>query len=157
MFAVVLTTAVVVTETLADVSPAAIATVAGRLAADGADDVSCTRAPPGGAAAARVIVACAVVPPATEAGVRVTDATCGPAARVSDAVREKTYWAVTERLPGCARVVWVMANVAVVPPAGTLTDAGMLIPALVVVSVTRTPPAGAAASSVMVPVAVWFV
>ena len=49
---------------------------------------------------------------------------------------------------------FLSANVAVVAPAATVTDAGMVTMLLDVVRVTTVPPAGAGAASVTVPVEV---
>src|SRR5260221_14262470 len=91
----------VVTGTLAEVWPAGIVTVAGTLAVAGTVDVSRTTAPPGGAAAVSVIVACEAVPPMTDEGVRITEAIGGAAVSLGDAARSKTNRAVMETLPGC--------------------------------------------------------
>jgi hypothetical protein len=113
-----------------------------------------TTAPPAGAGALSVTVPVADEPAGTLVGWRLSD--------VNVAAGVTTSWANRVVPPSVAKIVTVVdvvtglvaaVNVAVVPPAGTVTPSGTVATAVLPLdSVTTVPPAGAAALSVTVPV-----
>ncbi len=159
-----LSTAEIVTEVLADtgvvvivnvavVAPAATVTLAGNVAADVLLPDSVTRAPPEGAAPFKVTVPVEDAPPSGLLGLSETEE--GVAALTVKVavlvVPLSTAEIVTEVLAGTGVVVIV--NVAVVAPAATVTLAGnVAADVLLLDSVTRAPPEGAAPFKVTVPV-----
>ena len=149
-------TAMVVTVKFALVDPAGTVTLVGTLAAVELS-ASVTTAPPEGAAAVKVTVPVEDLPPATLVGL--TDTEDKDAAVVdagftvsvadrntppSDAVMLTKVEAVTELV--------VSVKLALVAPAATVTLAGTLTAAEASESETSTPPLGAAALKVTVPV-----
>jgi hypothetical protein len=126
---------------------------------DGATDAtaglaleSVTPMPPTGAGPVRVTVPTGAPPPATVAGLRVTDEGMGRVT-VSVAVRDcpaRLAVSVTGML--AATGVVATGNVAAVAPAGTVTLSGTVAAPLLEERATARPPAGAAAESVTVPV-----
>jgi len=117
---------------------------------------SATNAPPAGAPRVRVTVPVEDCrPPTTLDGFRVSEATVGrrTGVTVSEADRVTPLY-----VPEMVAVVVVITalvltvNVALVPPAGTVTLEGTLAAPLLLESVTVAPPAGAAPVSVTVPV-----
>ena len=149
-------TEVVVTVKLALLAPASTVTLAGTVAAVELSE-SDTTAPPVGAALVRVNVPCDVAPPVTLVGfsasvLRLAGGDTG--VTVSVAVRdtppnEPVMIAEVEVITEVVATV----KVVLVAPAATVTLAGTLAAAvLLLVSVTTAPPAGAAALKVAVPV-----
>jgi hypothetical protein len=137
------------------VLPAATVTEAGTVA-DALLLESDTLAPPEGAAPVKVTVPVAEVPPVTLAGLTETDerAALPAGVRVSAAVLLTLLYvpvivAETEDVTDLV----VTIKVAVVAPAATDTEAGTVADALLLESETETPPEGAAALKVTVPVA----
>lgn len=145
-------TADVVMSNCADVLPAETVTVAGTVA-DVLLLLSATGAPPVGAAVASVTVACEVAPALTVEGARIKELIDGPAARFNVALREKPYVAVIVADPAGALAVCVIPKTAVVVPAAMATVDGTLIAGFEHVSTTLTPPAGAEAPRMIVPLA----
>jgi len=134
--------------------PAASTIDAGTVAAMVLPLARVTVAPPAGAGALSVTVPVHVPPPDTDTGFSVTDAT--QAFTVSTAVfvvPASVVEIVTEAL---AATLWVVtANVALVVPAATITDAGTDAAAeLLLESVTTEPPDGAGPFRVTVAVLV---
>ena len=115
-------------------------------------------APPIGAGAARVTVPVEGFPPCTEAGFKETPAKvtgCGPAGfTVIVATWLFPADAVTVAFCVVAGLVVVTANVPVSCPAGITIVPGTVTVGLLLDKVTVAPPAGAAATSVTVPVEV---
>ena len=161
---VLLSTAEIVTEVLADtgvvaivnvavVAPAATVTLAGTVAADVLLLVKVTTAPLAGAAPVRVTVPVEDVPPTTLEGLSETEVGTG-ARTVKVAVLVvplRTAEIVTDVL--AVTGVVVMANVAVVAPPATVTLTGTVAAdVLLLVKVTTAPPAGAAPVRITVPV-----
>jgi len=151
IFDVVLTvTAVVVTAKVAEVLPAAIVTVAGAVAVESELAKVITR-PPTGAALPICTVPVEVFPPTTEAGLKVTDVNNG--AVIVNVPVDDTL----SNVPIMSAVVWdptasvLTAKVTDVAPAGTLTESGILIAALALVSVTVMPPVPAGPVKVTLP------
>ena len=148
-------TLTVVMANVADVAPAGTVTETGTLA-ETLELVSVTTTPPAGAAPLRVTVPVTPAPPTTDAGLTVTDVSETDAAAgftVSAAVWETTpLVAVIVTAVTAVTVVVVTLNVAVVAPAATVTDTGIVAAALLDASVTTMPPAGAADNKVTVPV-----
>ena len=145
----------VVIANVAVVAPAGTVTETGTLA-ETLELVSVTTTPPAGAAPLRVTVPVTPAPPTTDAGLTVTDVSETDAAAgftVSAAVLETTpLVAVIVTAVTAVTVVVVTLNVAVVAPAATVTDTGIVAAALLDASVTTMPPAGAADNKVTVPV-----
>ena len=150
------TTETVLTVNVALVAPAATVTLAGTVAAAVLLLVRVTTAPPEGAALVSVTVPCDAVPPVTLAGLTATDdnaAAAGVFDVVNTALRltpPDTPLMVAE--VDAAAVAVVTVNVPLVAPAATVTLAGTVARAvLLLVSVTTAPPEGAALASVAVP------
>jgi hypothetical protein len=131
------------------VEPAGTVTLAGTVT--GSFPVNVTNAPPAGAAAVRVTVAVTVLPPTTVEALRASDRPAGGAA-VTVSCGETAFPfsdAVIVMLPDATAVI---VKVPVVAPAATVTDAGTVATAaLLLDSETMEPPAGAAAPTVTVP------
>ena len=152
-------TACVVTVNVALVPPAATVTLAGTAATPVLLLDSATTAPPVGAAAVSVAVPCDEAPPTTLVGLTDSaerDAAGGGGAggvTVSVAVLaappyDPVIVAEVDAVTACV----VTVNVALVPPAATVTLAGTVAtPVLLLDSATTAPPVGAAAVSVAVP------
>jgi hypothetical protein len=148
-------TLTVVIANVADVAPAGTVTEAGTFA-DTLELVSVTTTPPAGAAPLSVTVPVTPAPPTTDAGFTVTvlsDTVATAGFTVSAAVFETApFVAVIVTAVTAVTVDVVTVNVAVVAPAATVTLAGTVAAALLDVSVTTMPPAGAADNKVTVPV-----
>ena len=146
-------TALVVTENVALVAPAAMVTLAGTWAAALVLD-SMTTAPPAGAGPFNVTLPVGdAVPPVTLAGLTVSDVGIGGTTVIAAAwlVLSNDAEIVIEADAPTALVL--MVKVAVVAPSGTVTPAGTLAtPELLLDSATRIPSLGAAELSVTVPV-----
>jgi hypothetical protein len=146
-----------VTVKLTRLAPAGTVTVAGTVAAARLLDAKFTTSAVGVTALSVMVAVEFARPPRTDVGLsvkvlNVTDATTGFTVRVvvlltpsDDAVITAGVLAVTD--------VVVIANVADVAPAASVTDAGTTAATELLVSVTTTPPAGAGEPSVTVPVA----
>ena len=150
--AVWLATPLVVMVNVAVRAPAAMVTLASTCAAAVLLLDSVTNAPAGGAAPFKVTVPVELLPPTTEVGLLVTDDRLA-AFTVKVAVLATPRVAViTEEV--CAPTPSVVTvNVAEVLPAGTVTLAGTVAAAVLLLeSVTTAPPVGAAPFSVTVPV-----
>src|SRR5215467_12476873 len=133
------------------VAPAATVTEAGTAAAL-ALLVSETSAPPTGAAMASVTVPVLPAPPVTVDGLSTRDARIGFTRMVAALEAPLELAVIVTTVPVVTRLV-VMAKVALVAPAATVTETGTAAAlALLLVSETTAPPAGAAALSVTVPV-----
>src|SRR5436190_705272 len=151
--AVAMATGCVVMAKLAVVAPAATVTEAGTAAA-ALLLARVTTTPPAGAAEVSVTVPVLPIPPRTAVGFSVkafsaaggfTASVAAFAAPLKVAVMVTAVCAVTGSV--------VMAKVAVIAPAATVTDAETIAAlTLLLVSVTTAPPAGAAVASVTVPV-----
>jgi hypothetical protein len=110
-------------------------------------------APPLGAWLLSVTVPVTDVPPATSTGLTDRDDSSVVAVILSAAVLlTPLYAAVIVAVAAVVPVVVVTAKVAVVLPAATVTEAGTTAAALLLDNATETPPLGAAALSVIVPV-----
>jgi hypothetical protein len=143
----------VVTLNVALVEPAGTVTLAGTVAAASLSE-SVTAIPPEGAGPVKVTVPVVeeALVPVTVLGLRLTEATVGGlTVRV----------ALADELPKVAPIVAAVAvvtavvviwNVAEVAPPATFTELGTVALVLLLESVTLTPPAGAAAVRVTVPV-----
>lgn len=149
-------TAVVVTENVAVVCPAATVTLAGTVA-----DVlllpSATTAPPVGATAVNVTVPSELVPPVTAVGLNdteeiVTGTATGLTVKVALPLLVPNVPVMVTVVTVVTAVV-VTENVAVVCPANTVTLAGTAATAVLLLpSVTTSPPVGATPVNVTVPV-----
>src|SRR3990172_9923934 len=143
-------TALVFTENVAVVSPAATVTLAGTVAAALPLD-SATTAPLAGAGPFRVTVPVEDSPPVTLAGLTETAASAG-------GLIVRGVFCVPFTLPVMVAEVTAPTalvfteNVAVVSPAATVTLAGSVAAALLLDSATSAPPAGAGPLKVTVPV-----
>jgi hypothetical protein len=143
--------------TLAVVCPAGIVTDAGTVAAE-LLLARFTNAPDEGAGCASVTVPVALCPPDTVAGEMekpLMSADCPPAAGFTVSVAASVFAdaAVIVAVVGVDTVLVETWNVAVVWPAGTVTDTGTVAARLLLAKPTTTPPAGAGDASVTVPVA----
>jgi hypothetical protein len=144
-------TAVVVTMNVAVVAPWATVTFAGTFAAALLLDRFTTK-PPAGAALERVTVPVEEVPPVTVVGLSETfERAGGLMMRVAVFVTPAAV-AVIVAVVTVPTAVVVTVKVAVVVPWATVTFAGTLAAALLLVRFTMKPPAGAALESVAVPV-----
>ena len=152
-------TVAVVMGNVALLAPCATVALPGTVAAAVLLLVSVTAKPPAGAAEVSVTVPCDAFPPVTLVGLIDSDerdAGGGGAVggvTVSDAVRvAPPYDPVSVTPLDAATEAVVIANVALVLPAATVTLAGTVATAvLLLASVTTAPPVGAAALSVAVP------
>jgi len=136
------------------VAPAGTVTEAGTAATAVLALVSETTAPPAGAAVRSVTVPVLGAPPTSTDGFNVIVDRAGFTTReaVTDAA---LYVAVIVTMVPVLTVAVDIAKVAVVAPAATVTEAGTVATAvLLLVSITTVPPAGAAADTVTVPVLV---
>ena len=135
-----------------EVALAPIVTLAGTVAAVVLLLVRVTTAPPGGAAPVRVTVPVLVVPPTTLEGLRVTEfKLAGLTARVAPCWTPPQRRDVTDWVVVTPRVVTL--NVLVLAPALTVTLAGTVATAVLLLErSTTTPPVAAAPVSVTVPV-----
>jgi len=148
-------TEVVVMEKVALVAPAATVTLAGAAATVLLLE-SVTLNPPAGAADVNVTVPCADAPPVTLVGLTATadsEAGGGGGVTVSVAVLVAPPKApVTVTGVEAATALVVMEKVALIEPAATVTLAGTVATAVLLLdNVTTAPPAGAAVVSVAVP------
>jgi hypothetical protein len=154
--AVLAATAEVVTVNVAVVAPAATVTLGGTAATPVLFDASVTTAPPAGAAEASVTVPVEfTLPPTTLVGLSVSpEGTSGATVRFADTVVPPAVAVIaTVVLVVTAEVATV--KVAVVAPAGTVTLPGTVAAAVLLdASDIDTPPAGATAPSVTVPIEV---
>jgi hypothetical protein len=144
----------VVTVTCALVAPAATVVLLGTAAMFGWLLDSATVTPPDGAAPLRVIVAVDEVPPRTLVGLRLieTSAVAGTTVSAADRVTPPDVAEIVTTVVDVTALV-VTTNPTVVAPAGTVTLAGTAAASVLLLDrVTTTPPAGAAALSVTVPV-----
>ena len=148
-------TALVLTGKVALVAPAGTVTLDGTLAAPLLlESVAC--APPAGAAPLSVTVPVEdCVPPTTLVGFSVSEETVGSAGGITVSVavcvtppKDTVMVTVVDVLTALV----LTGKVALVAPAGTVTLDGTLAAPLLLESVPCTPPAGAAALSVAVPV-----
>jgi len=149
-------TAFVDTVKVALVAPAGTVTLAGTAATAVLLLASVTTIPPLGAGALRVTDPWDAFPPTTLAGLRLTLDTVTAGAGLTVSVADRvTPPAVAEMVADVTAVtdVVVIVKVALVAPAGTVTLAGTVVAAELSESVTTTPPEGAAALRVTVPVA----
>src|SRR5215471_4553189 len=136
------------------VAPAGTVTEAGTAAMAVLALVSDTTAPPAGAAVRSVTVPVLGAPPTSTDGFKVIVDRAGFTTReaVTDA---PLYIAVIVTIVPALTVAVDIAKVVVVVPSATVSEAGTLATAvLLLVSVTTVPPAGAAVDSVTVPVLV---
>jgi hypothetical protein len=151
---VAVVTALVVTVNVAELAPAATATLAGTAAADALLERE-TTAPPLGAAPLSVTVPVEDVPPLTLVGLSATEdsATAVPGFTVSEAVLVVPLYEA-EMVTGVAAVtaLVVTVNVALLAPAATVTLEGTVAADALLERSTTTPPLGAAPLSVTVPV-----
>lgn len=121
---------------LALVPPADTVATAGTTAVPSLE--SATFAPPAGAGPVRVTVAVVSAPPMTVDGLTTIDASCGPPTERADDCRLAPFIdAVIVTLPG---VTPVTEKVPVVPPAATVTDAGTVATALLLLDSEITAP-----------------
>lgn len=137
-------------------APAGISSVAGTVAAAVLLLSRVTEAPPAGAGPLKTTVPAEAVPPVTEVGLNVSEETIGDASTVTlvVAVVASGNVAVRVTLDSVFVATDVIANVALVDPAGTSTFVGTLTnDGALLLSATLAPPAGAAALSCSVPVA----
>ena len=134
------------------VAPAATVVEAGTITALVLLLVSITTAPPAGAGTASATVPVLPAPPVTIAGFSVTVPTAGFTTRVA-VFAEPLYVAVTVTAVWVVTGLVVIAKVAKVAPAGTVTEAGSVAAAVLLLArATAAPPTGAAVESVTVPV-----
>ena len=118
-----------------------------------ADDDNVTTWPPTGAGSANVTVPVVPKPPVTLEGVNVRLAgTTGRTFTVPVTVVPFATADIVADLGAVATAV-VTANVAVVEPAETVTDAGTEMPVVLLDNATTSPPTGAGPTNVTVPVA----
>ena len=152
--------AVVVAVKVALVAPAGTVTLAGTLAAAALLE-SVTTAPPDGAALVRVTLPCEVPPPVTLVGFSVRllrlagGGGGGTGVTVNVPVRlAPLYVPVSVTLVFAPTALVLTLKLALLAPAATVTLAGTLATAVLLLeSVTNAPPEGAAAVKVAVPVA----
>jgi hypothetical protein len=136
------------------VAPAATATLGGTSAIAGSLLESATATPPPGAAPLRTTVSIEEAPAVTLVGLRLTDDNVG-GVTVRTALRVTPPWVpeIVTAVDAGTGVVEIV-NVALVAPAGTLTLAETIAVARMLLdSATATPPTGAGALRVAVPVA----
>ena len=151
-------TALVLTVNIALVAPAAIVTLAGTLAAAVLllDSVTC--APPDGAGPLKVTVPVEEFPPVTLAGLIVKEVRVGRGGGAGVTVSEADRVAPPKApeiltVVDAATVLVLTVNIALVAPAATVTLAGTLAAAVLLLDrVTCAPPVGAGPLSVTVPV-----
>jgi hypothetical protein len=142
-----------VTVKLAELWPPGTVTLEGTVAALGLLEESDTRVPPCGATALKETVPVAFVPPITEVGEMVNDATDGVVVSVSvPATLSLVIEAVTCTPKVPVTVCVVAVKFAEVAPAATVTELGTVTFPLLLLSDTESPPVGAAPARVTVPV-----
>ena len=151
---VVAVTARCPTGKFAEVAPAGIITVAGTVAAPVSDEVNATDKPPAGAGLPiRTVPTTAVAdPPTTDVGLRVKPTRIAPRTVMVAVLDEGPRVAVRVTIVSAATARVVIGKVAVVAPAGTVTEAGTAAAGEDDRSPTTVPPAGAGTVSVTVPV-----
>jgi len=153
MFAVAFApTATVVTLKVPVVAPAAIVAVAGTVAA-ALSEARLTLSPPVGAALLIVIVPVEPLPPTKPVGFRLTPVTFGPVTPSVAVLLEEFAIAVIVAVRSTPTTAVVILKLAVVAPAGIVTDEGTVTEAELEVRAIASPPAGAALEIVTVPVA----
>lgn len=150
---VVAVTFLVETVKVTVVAPAGTVTLVATVAAVVRLDASVTTVPPAGAGPFKVIVPVLEAPPFTDVGfsTNVIGAHVGVTWRTAFC-ETALYVPVMFTLATAVTLTVVIANVADVAPAGTVTLAGTAAETLELVSVTTTPPAGAAPLRITVPV-----
>jgi hypothetical protein len=150
-------TAFAVTVKFAVLRPAPIVTVVGVVATAVLLDARAMTTPPTGAGAVRVAVAMEVLPPVTDAGLRVIEDRASEAGFIVSEAVLVTVFKVEEIITAVAAATdfEVTVNVALAAPAATATLAGTVAAlVLLLVRVTVIPPAGAAEVNVTVPLEV---
>src|SRR5687767_12003713 len=145
-------TELVVMVNVALAAPAGTVTLAGTEAAPLLLE-SATCAPPAGAGPFSVTVPLAVVPPATLEGLMLRDEINAGTTASGAVLVAPPYEPEMVAEVGVDTALVLTLKFALVAPAGTVTLAGTVTAALSLDSVTCAPPAGAAAVSVAVPVA----
>ena len=145
-------TTLVVMVKVVDVLPAGIVTLPGTVATDVLALERVTDAPPAGATPLSLTVAVEFAPPVTDAGLSIKlETTAEVIVRVAFAVVPKVA-AITDEVLAATPLV-VIANVVDVLPTGTVTLTGTVAAVeLLLESVTKAPPIGAAPLIVTVPV-----
>lgn len=140
----------VVTAKVVDVEPAGTVTEAGTVTVD-KFEVRVTTAPPAGAGPVKVTVPVEFAPPATLVGdTLIVDSFAAATIRVLVFVVDPNVAEmVTVSFDACALVA--ILNVAVVLPAGTVTEAGSVTSEALELSAMTAPPEGATPVSVTVP------
>jgi hypothetical protein len=114
--------------------------------------LSAATTPPAGAAPVRVTVPVLVLMPATEVGFREREESAGGLTVTEAVLLTPLNVAVIVTVAAVVTVLLAMVNVALLAFAATVTDAGTVAAALLLlVRVTTAPPAGAGPVSVTVP------
>jgi len=145
-------TARVVTVKVAVVDPAATVTEAGTVATEVVPEARFTVNPPAGAAELIVTVPVDAPAPVTVVGFKLSALTVGPVIAKEAVVLFPVSVAVIVAVALAPTAVVETLNVALVEPAGTVTEAGTVAAALFDASVTVVPPVGAALFNVTVAV-----
>jgi hypothetical protein len=132
--------------------PAATVTDAGTVAAAVLLLDSATTTPPAGAGPVSDTVPAEPVEPVTLVGLRLTEFSAGGATVRMAVGLDPPYAAVSVTGVEEATAVVLTVNEALVPPCGTVTEAGTVAAALLLLKLTTAPPAGACPPSVTVAV-----